>query len=213
MTDIEIAQRAKLLKINEIAEKIGLTEDEYEQYGKYKAKVELSVLEKYKDKKDGKLIKEADLAVKFRNAVLHYLQQDKSIITRTDGYGKTNLSLNEAAKLIDGADLSIEWHLNASSNPTATGVETIALPKDKVLAQKISSVVAQAFELKLRGQDGWIDQSESARGKLLFVSKGGLIGELGFINSTKDLEAFESRYWVAAKAVAEVMIEYVKSKK
>ena len=160
-------------------------------------------------KKDGKLIKEADLAVKFRNAVLHYLQQDKSIITRTDGYGKTNLSLNDAAKLIDGADLSIEWHLNASSNPTATGVETIALPKDKVLAQKISSVVAQAFELKLRGQDGWVDQSESARGKLLFVSKGGLIGELGFISSTKDLEAFESRYWVAAKAVAEVMIEYV----
>jgi transposase len=97
-------------------------------------------------KKDGKLIKEADLAVKFRNAVLHYLQQDKSIITRTDGYGKTNLSLNEAAKLIDGADLSIEWHLNASSNPTATGVETIALPKDKVLAQKISSVVAQALQ-------------------------------------------------------------------
>ena len=56
MTDIEIAQKAKLKKISEIAEKIGLTEDEYEQYGKYKAKVELSVLEKYKDKKDGKLI-------------------------------------------------------------------------------------------------------------------------------------------------------------
>ena len=73
--------------------------------------------------------------------------------------------------------------------------------------------MAQAFELKLRGQDGWIDQSESARGKLLFVSKGGLIGELGFISSTKDLEAFESRYWVAAKAVAEVMIDYVKNKK
>ena len=56
MTDIEIAQKAKLRKISEIAEEIGLTDDEYEQYGKYKAKVELSVLEKYKDKKDGKLI-------------------------------------------------------------------------------------------------------------------------------------------------------------
>ena len=56
MTDIEIAQEAKLKKISEIAEEIGLTEEEYEQYGKYKAKVELSVLEKYKDKKDGKLI-------------------------------------------------------------------------------------------------------------------------------------------------------------
>ena len=56
MTDLEISQKAKLEKINVIAEKIGLTEDDYEQYGKYKAKVSLEVLEKNKDKKDGKLI-------------------------------------------------------------------------------------------------------------------------------------------------------------
>ena len=56
MTDIEIAQKAKMERINVIAEKIGLTVDDYEQYGKYKAKVSLEVLEKNKDKKDGKLI-------------------------------------------------------------------------------------------------------------------------------------------------------------
>ena len=56
MTDIEIAQKAKMERINVIAEKIGLTEDDYEQYGKYKAKFSLEVLEKNKDKKDGKLI-------------------------------------------------------------------------------------------------------------------------------------------------------------
>ncbi|RRD39501.1 formate--tetrahydrofolate ligase [Leptotrichia sp. OH3620_COT-345] len=56
MTDIEIAQKAKLEKINVIAGKIGLTEEDYELYGKYKAKVSLSVLEKNSDKKDGKLI-------------------------------------------------------------------------------------------------------------------------------------------------------------
>ena len=56
MTDIEIAQKARMERINVIAEKIGLTEDDYEQYGKYKAKVSLEVLEKNKDKKDGKLI-------------------------------------------------------------------------------------------------------------------------------------------------------------
>ena len=56
MTDIEIAQKAKLEKINVIAEKIGLTEDDYEQYGKYKAKVSLDVLERNSGKKDGKLI-------------------------------------------------------------------------------------------------------------------------------------------------------------
>ncbi|MDO5089326.1 MAG: formate--tetrahydrofolate ligase [Leptotrichiaceae bacterium] len=56
MTDIEIAQKAKLEKIDVIAGKIGLTEDDYEPYGKYKAKVSLNVLEKNSHKEDGKLI-------------------------------------------------------------------------------------------------------------------------------------------------------------
>ena len=56
MTDIEIAQRAKLEKINVIAERAGLSEEDYEQYGNYKAKVSLDVLKKNSDKKDGKLI-------------------------------------------------------------------------------------------------------------------------------------------------------------
>ena len=56
MTDLEIAQKAKMEKINVIAEKIGLTEEDYEQYGKYKAKVDLNVLKKHSDKKNGKLM-------------------------------------------------------------------------------------------------------------------------------------------------------------
>ena len=56
MTDIEIAQAANMKRINEIALKMGLEDDDYEQHGKYRAKVELSVLKKNKDNKDGKLI-------------------------------------------------------------------------------------------------------------------------------------------------------------
>ena len=56
MTDIEIAQNAKLKKISEIAQSIGLCEDDYEPYGKYKAKVSLDVLKKNANKKNGKLI-------------------------------------------------------------------------------------------------------------------------------------------------------------
>ncbi len=55
MTDIQIAQAAKKQNIVEIAKKIGLTEDDIEQYGKYKAKVNLDVLQKVK-RPDGKLI-------------------------------------------------------------------------------------------------------------------------------------------------------------
>src|SRR5512138_2694419 len=42
--------------IREIAESIGILEDELDPYGKYKAKVELSILERLKDKPNGKLI-------------------------------------------------------------------------------------------------------------------------------------------------------------
>lgn len=54
--DIDICKEASMEPIISIAKKIGLSEDDIEQYGKYKAKVNLSVLEKLKDKKDGKLI-------------------------------------------------------------------------------------------------------------------------------------------------------------
>ncbi len=56
MQDIEIARNAKLKNINEIAQKLGITEDYLEQYGKYKAKISLDYYDKIKNNKDGKLI-------------------------------------------------------------------------------------------------------------------------------------------------------------
>lgn len=55
-TDIQIAQEAKMEHIRKIAEKLNLTEDDIEQYGKYKCKLSLDILDKNKDKKDGKLV-------------------------------------------------------------------------------------------------------------------------------------------------------------
>ena len=56
MNDIEIAEAAKVKDIREIASRIGLSEDEIQMYGRYMAKVPLASLDKYKDKKDGKLV-------------------------------------------------------------------------------------------------------------------------------------------------------------
>ena len=55
-SDIEIAQSSELKPIVDIALKLGITEDELELYGKYKAKVSPSVWERVKDDPDGKLI-------------------------------------------------------------------------------------------------------------------------------------------------------------
>ena len=56
LTDIEIAQNAKMKNINEIAASLGISPDETEPYGHYKAKISDSVTERLKNKKDGKLI-------------------------------------------------------------------------------------------------------------------------------------------------------------
>jgi methylenetetrahydrofolate dehydrogenase (NADP+)/methenyltetrahydrofolate cyclohydrolase/formyltetrahydrofolate synthetase len=55
-SDIEIAQEAVLKPIKEVAESLGLTEDDLDYYGKYKAKVHLDVLKKFKDRPQGKYI-------------------------------------------------------------------------------------------------------------------------------------------------------------
>ena len=55
-SDIEIAQEAKPQDIREIAKKLGLTEDDLELYGKYKAKVDYNLLKKDNGGKKAKLI-------------------------------------------------------------------------------------------------------------------------------------------------------------
>ncbi|RZI48403.1 formate--tetrahydrofolate ligase [Lactococcus kimchii] len=55
-SDIEIAQETAICPITTIAEKIGLTFDDIELFGKYKAKIPLEVLEKFDKKAEGKLV-------------------------------------------------------------------------------------------------------------------------------------------------------------
>lgn len=55
-TDIEIAREAKMAEIAEIAYMLKLSDDEWEPYGKYKAKLSLNILERRKNVEDGKLV-------------------------------------------------------------------------------------------------------------------------------------------------------------
>ena len=56
MTDVEIARNTKLDDITQIAKKCNLTEEEFEQYGKYKAKINQKAFERLQNKENGKLI-------------------------------------------------------------------------------------------------------------------------------------------------------------
>jgi len=55
-TDIEIAQSAEMMKISEIAAQLGISEDDLEFYGKYKAKISEKYLREIESRPDGKLI-------------------------------------------------------------------------------------------------------------------------------------------------------------
>ena len=55
-TDVEIAQEAVIRPIREIAEKLNITEDELELYGKYKAKISLDAWDRVKNRPNGKLV-------------------------------------------------------------------------------------------------------------------------------------------------------------
>ena len=56
MTDIEIARNTRLNPITEIAQNLGIKENELEQYGKYKAKINEEAFKRLKNEKDGKLV-------------------------------------------------------------------------------------------------------------------------------------------------------------
>jgi formate--tetrahydrofolate ligase len=56
LTDIQIAQQAKMNNITDVAKKLGMTPDDLELYGKYKAKISFDFIEKQKNNKKGKLI-------------------------------------------------------------------------------------------------------------------------------------------------------------
>ena len=55
-SDIEIAQQAQLTPITEVAAKVGLTADDLELYGKYKAKISFAAIRRLQKKADGKLV-------------------------------------------------------------------------------------------------------------------------------------------------------------
>lgn len=125
---------------------------------------------------------------------------------KTDGALWQNLPLVHALTLVPGADVAIELHCNASENPAAQGVEVISLPAQKEMARTIARRIAHTLEIPVRGAGGWIDQSQSARGRLGFVRVGGLVVETFFISNPRELSRYRERYWLVATAIAEAMV-------
>lgn len=149
--------------------------------------------------------KEAVIACDMRNMIAKKLcELGHTVIT--DGAGSVNQLLKVAIGLAKKGR-AIEIHCNAASNPAATGVECIGLPKDKELCQRLSNAIAATTKDNVRGDNGWVDQSKSARGKLGFVEAGGIIVELFFLSNKGDLERYEDVKWLVASAIVGELVK------
>jgi N-acetylmuramoyl-L-alanine amidase len=150
---------------------------------------------------------EAAIALDMRDRVALRLVEMRHTVF-TDGNVAENLPLKQALALVQGTDLAVELHCNAAANAQATGVEVIAPPELKLVAQRIARAIAAETDQKLRGQGGWIDQSQSARGRLGFIEAGGLIVEMVFMSNAADLRRFLDAKERVAMAIAGAMCAY-----
>lgn len=154
----------------------------------------------------GQGVTEAALMRELRNIVALKLRAAGHAVL-TDGEGAANQPLADAMRLIGRGRVAVELHCNASSNPAAGGTETISLPRHRNIARRLSHAIAGVLGTRLRGADGWIDQSQSARGRLGFVNAGGLIVEVFFISNPRELADYQAKKWLVASAIADVLME------
>ena len=153
---------------------------------------------------------EAGIVLDFRDLLAARLRS-LGLTVITDGPTSKNLPLREAIKLFQPKTLAVEFHCNAAANPKATGVESIASPNSpyKPLCQQLSKAIAEVLGDKLRGDQGYIDPSRSARGKLGWCDAGGIIVELFFLTNPDALSTYQKRKEQVVDAVAEVLCKYV----
>lgn len=155
--------------------------------------------------------KEADFCADMRNYVAYYLR-NWGIKVLTDGEGRVNAPLAQAIQLAKSANIAIEFHLNASTNRRAFGVEVLGRARHKQLAQQIAKAVNDITGSQLRGEGGYKPEDAGQHSRLGFVSAGGIIVELEFMTNAVRFQTLNEKRWVVAKAIAEVIKEFIDTK-
>jgi N-acetylmuramoyl-L-alanine amidase len=159
---------------------------------------------------DGVEYHEETLVTNFRNKLAEYIKSKGNITVLTDGTSGVNKDRNIAiseAKKVNGPRIDI--HMNASENNTAHGTEVISNPTKKKVAQDIAKIIADSLGNRLRGSNGWIDQSQSKRGKLAWInSLDGILIELCFISNKTELQRFFQNEDKLVKTLGDYLYNY-----
>lgn len=153
-------------------------------------------------------VTERDLMTALRDITIIKLAA-MGLPVRGDGDKGINQPLANALHLIAGSSVAVELHTNASTNPAARGVEVVALPAHKALAQRLARAMADVLEEPVRGDGGWVDQTVSPRGRLGFVTRGGLVAEVFFLSNPESLAKYQARHWRVASAIASTLADHL----
>lgn len=146
---------------------------------------------------------EGDEAVKLRDATATYLRE-KGFQVSEDGFDGDNQPLTKAIALAKQAGIAIEFHFNAGP-PAATGIEVLAKPKLKGLAQKLAGAISKATGLKLRGESGYKADNSGQHHRLGFCEAGGAIVEVCFISNPDDMKSYKNNFEAICKGIADVL--------
>lgn len=149
--------------------------------------------------------READLTQDMRNIVAYILRNDYGLTVKTDGEGKGNAPLREALKLIKGSAVAIEFHTNAAANKAATGIEALALEKNRRWCQVLCQAVAKVSGWRLRGDQGYKPDNAGQHSRLAYAQYGGIVFEPFFISNDTDLTTFKQRKWPICRAIADAI--------
>lgn len=153
---------------------------------------------------------ERELMTDLRDRVRFHLVNYHDLTVRADGAWGVNDPLASALHLIAGSSVAIELHCNAAASPQANGVEVVAGEANAPLARKLAKAIAGAMGSRVRGDGGWIDQAQTARGRIGFVARGGLVVEVFFLSNPDELKRYQSKKAEVAYVIARTIAQHVK---
>lgn len=144
-------------------------------------------------------------AVKVRDKVAAILRK-RGFSVLEDGADGVNDPLAKALVLARKVDVAIEIHFNSFEKTTATGVEVLAKPAKKALAQRIASGISRETGIAMRGTDGgWKSDGSGQHHRLGFCEAGGLVVELCFISNPQDMRKYSDRFDAVCTAIADAL--------
>lgn len=153
---------------------------------------------------------ERELMTDLRDMTRLHLRKIPDLTVRADGAWGVNDPLASALHLIAGSSVAIELHCNAATVPQANGVEVVAGEANAPLARKLAKAIAGALGSRVRGDGGWIDQAQTARGRIGFVARGGLVVEVFFLSNPDELKRYLQKSGEVAKVIAATIAQHVK---